>query len=371
MKWKIFLLVFLAPLFLCQADDLKENLATIYEEKNQGEEVVISLKDGNIACGRLSRIPSIHYPFWDLSFKTSELSGIIFHGENNQKVQYITSDGQNFIADAPNEKFKLSENHFKKNQFRELDSDEIAFILFRNKENYFPYKNLFSLELYNGDIFPVYIESDSIEVMNGKKNSIIKINELLELNFNGGVYGYKGTKVSPKRIDFSFAKEKFLTVHVQKNSQTVKLPWNLIASIHKYEEGYKNPLYLENPFVTHPLEGAKGHAAVTLKMFDKLDDLAFERPLGLIENVISNFKQDASFENFKEIAFNEYIKLTDKEIISIRDELDSKYIIKKNTPGEDFSIQNSKESQPAKKEAVDNPNTIDWTDEFDDLENPN
>lgn len=207
--------------------------------------------DGQKECGEVVNVPSLVYKFGDIAFKIKDLSLIIFAPENN-KVQYITHDGSSFVGSLPKEpsqsvKFSVETEGLHLDQA--IDPSRTKYIILKEREARLNPKNkLYNIELQNGDHLSVQLDGAPIKLSDGHREFHLTPDEVIDLCFNGGLYG----STSKGRLGFSFLKDKYLEVHVAWGKQTLRLPWEQISHLRRQE----NITLLDNPLENAPIAKA-------------------------------------------------------------------------------------------------------------------
>ncbi len=202
---------------------------------------IVVLSDGSHLYGQLENLPVLHYAFGDITFHDGELTTIaIAHEGTHSKIQCITLDGQNFISDIPKEPFIFLELTPLAQRVK-IDPRDISVIMLRENKDFHSTKNpkLVSLEFKNGNQLPVVLVGDTIHLSDGRQEFHICCNNLRELSFMGGIVGWtEDEKKELKRIGFSFVKDKYVAFYIPKTQQTVKFPWDQIATLQGQNGGF-------------------------------------------------------------------------------------------------------------------------------------
>lgn len=280
-------------------------------------------RQGEKECGEIVNIPSLAYQFGNISFKIKDLSLIIFAPENN-KVHYITHEGSSFVGSLPKDQvnaFKFAVETEGVEVTNALDPNRVKYIILKEREARLnPKQKLYTIELQNGDHLSVQLDSAPIRLMDGHREFHIAPEEIVDLCFNGGVYG----TTSKGRLAFSFLKDKYLEVHVAWGNQTLRLPWEQISELRRLE----NISLLENP--NDQLKMAKASLLVIKQPesifvdkddFEKWSEFDFEASQLFAEGVPFDeydvafeadpvFTEELHLEDYSQIAF-EPLKLFD------------------------------------------------------------
>ncbi len=206
----------------------------------------IILTDGTRLYGSLDKLPSIHYSFGDLEFKVENIAAIslIKDGGNPLKIQYITSDGQNFIGDLGKGKFQIWVTESTKQDSahrmkKEIDPSIVNFIVLKERSLKMEatHKPLFFLELTNGDHFSAFI-TDPIIVTDGWEEKSLNPENIIKLCFNGGLHGsvLEGKKIVD--LGFHFIKGSSLSLRLPNHKQSLRLKWDQIETIQAPGQGF-------------------------------------------------------------------------------------------------------------------------------------
>lgn len=277
------------------------------------QEIVI-LKDGTSRCGMVKSIPPIDYAFGQVNFKLSNVVAVAF-GPNN-KVQYITRDGQNFIGSLPKTNTPIVFIESQSEKPNEMDPQDVRLIVFRNHHlTNPPQSRLYSLQLKNGDHLPVYVESDSILFSNGWQEYSIDPDHIAEIKFNGGAYGYLARGDEVTKLNFSFVKDKYLAVHFPQNSESLKFRWDQIASLQKgtggfivhfldEEEGQGMSKHVIGYLPNNILEKASGAVVIPPEIIANLDQTPVNASLSNDPDMEALFSKEGDFEEMQ-ITFSE------------------------------------------------------------------
>lgn len=277
----------------------------------------VIFRDADKACGEMVSIPSLSYQFGDISFKIKDLSLIIFAPDNN-KVQYVTHDGSSFVGSVPKEgagdfKFSLEMDGLYVSQA--LDPSRTKYIILREREaRLSPVNKLYTIELQNGDHMAVQLDSAPIRLSDGKQEFQLSPDEVIDLCFNGGLYG----DTSKGKLGFSFLKDKYLEVHVGWGNQTLRLPWEQISHVRRQEN-----ISLLEPQKDDGTRVAKGSFIiikqpdsifVDSETFEKWSQIDFEASILFDEGVPFDdyavafdadklFEEEVMGEDYAEVAF--------------------------------------------------------------------
>lgn len=243
----------------------------IYSTRRCPEDLVV-LIDGSKICGTIEAVPALDYSFGSLDFDVSQIAVVTLASQGPlYRVQYISRDGQNFIAPiSANGRFSIwiNEPSPKNPDYqakKEINPKLISFILLKERDvgNLEPNRRFSSIELKNGDHLPAIIKNDMIPLSTGWSEEKLSPENIIEVYFNGGLQGQILREGMPSDLGFMFVKDRFLTLQLAKQEQLIRLPWDQIASIQARNGGFRheNPrgrvsgLLFARPYV-HDLEEA-------------------------------------------------------------------------------------------------------------------
>lgn len=243
----------------------------IYSTRRCPEDLVV-LIDGSKICGTIEAVPALDYSFGSLDFDVSQIAVVTLASQGPlYRVQYISRDGQNFIAPlSATGRFSIwiNEPSPKNPDYRakkEINPKLISFILLKERDvgNLEPNRGFSSIELKNGDHLPAIIKNDMIPLSTGWSEEKLAPENIIEVYFNGGLQGQILREGIPSDLGFMFVKDRFLTLQLAKQEQLIRLPWDQIASIQARNGGFRheNPrgrvsgLLFARPYV-HDLEEA-------------------------------------------------------------------------------------------------------------------
>lgn len=253
-------------------------------------------RDGERQCGELENIPSMTYQFGNIAFKIKDLSLVIF-APNDNKVQYITHDGSNFVGSLSKENsngFKFAVETDGLVVTSPLDLSRVKYIVLKERETRLNPKNkLYTILLQNGDEIAVQLDAGPIHLSDGQKSFQITPDEIIDICFNGGIYG----STTNGRLGFSFLKDRYLEVHVAWGNQTLRLPWDNISGIRRQE----NISLLDNESETRHV--AKGSLLI-IKEPESIfvENQAFEKLSEIVFDAVALFMEGVPFEEYN-IAF--------------------------------------------------------------------
>lgn len=260
------------------------------------------LHDGSELCGKLEKLPTLSYSFATLSFTPAKIAFIAL-SETGQgtKLQIVTRDGQNYLADLGKGKFVFnvqeSNGTFVK---KEIDPKRVRLIALKEREAFTmtPFSKISSIELRNGDHVPALLEDEPIVLTDGWREMSLSPSEIIELSFNGGVHGRILEGGLPTSLNFKFIQEPTLGFTIPQTGEKINLPWEKIETITTFNGGFKSgdrrapsilnliSSHIKNAYGDKPesfgntkgklLEGASGALAVLPVEFEGLETIGME-----------------------------------------------------------------------------------------------
>lgn len=217
----------------------------------QGNKHQIVLKSGSKLVGTLVKLPALNYTFTSFDFDPQEILVIAaVQTPEGLKLQYVTHSGQNYVATPSVDRFVYiaSESDLSGNSKeikKEIDPILVDYILLNHPSIPFAGYNgrLSSLEFQNSDQLPVILLNDAIAITDGWAEKSLKSSDLIQISFQGGLCAkvYKEERIVD--IDFSYIKEPFLSVQVERDKHHMKFPWSQIAYLQTTNGGF----FRENP----------------------------------------------------------------------------------------------------------------------------
>lgn len=283
----------------------------------------IEFTDGKKICGNIIYIPQLTFSFGNIDFSKDQLKEIHFLPDN--KVAYITNHDLHYVSSIQENQFIL----FSTNQEKELkipfNTHYIKNIQIGNNQKSSEKKPLFLVEFTNGDQLPVFLHGDSIHLSDDDKDLSISLNTLsnIKLGKSNKVSFFKNN--SSQKIIFSFFKERFISVTLDTQTQSIRLPWKEIRQLKKI---YKNEIDEET---LH-----KGLEETTFSFLNEIEHSFYKIPLKLFKEPKAIFN-DEIFSN-TEIAFEDFKELLQNWSISKKE-------VKIDDVGENFDLKEVKEEE--------------------------
>lgn len=223
------------------------------------DEDFIILRDGTRLAGKVPELPEIRFSFGPFPLKLHDVAAIAFSDAGGKtKIQLITHDGHSYVSEVSSDSVPFiqyfpSMKNPKRTENKKIEIDSISHILL-NRDSYAAQpkpSRVHVLELNNGHHFPVLIAEEKIQLSNGWEAFAIRPEEIVDVNFDGGLYGtVRGPGGKEKELDFSFVSDRHLRVRVLNSSQTIGIPWSEVYGIRKQ----KTPSYEVAEFIAKKKE---------------------------------------------------------------------------------------------------------------------
>lgn len=229
--------------------EMKEILNRLHADED-----VIVLHDGTRLAGKVPQLPEIPFAFGPFPLKLPDVAAIAFSESGGKtKIQLITHDGYSYISEITSEHLPFIQyfpnvKNPKRTENKQIEIDAVSHILLTRHSYAAQPKpsRVYVLELNNGNHFPVLIAEEIIELSNGWETFSIRPEEIVDLNFDGGLYGtVQDRRGQEKELDFSFVSDRHLRVRVLNTTQTIGIPWSEVYGIRKQ----KTPSYEVAEFV--------------------------------------------------------------------------------------------------------------------------
>lgn len=204
----------------------------------------IVLKNGNKVIGELVAVPTIHYPFGDVTLELRDASLLSFISLDGElKLQVITRDGLNYVGSVSDAKILIRElipSMSREPQYmeRRIDPTAISFIAVhpRRQEAQTSIGRFYQLTLRSGDQLPIIFDREAIHLSDGWKDRIIRGNQFVEASFNGGLQGTIEDTDGLTDVGFAFVKEPQVNLTIPHCKHIVEMPWENMASF-KLDKG--------------------------------------------------------------------------------------------------------------------------------------
>jgi len=223
-------------------------------QRLDSEEDLLVFKDGTPLKGKVVELPKVNFSFGQFPLNVQDIAAIAFSDVNGKtKIQMVTHEGYSFVAGTsenslPFIQYFPSIKDPKRTHHHSIELGSVSYILL-NRDSYAPEpkpSRLHLLELSNGDRFPVLIAEEEISLSNGWEKFSLRPDALLDVNFDGGLYGTVMNRTGgEKELGFSFVTDSHLRVKIYKSPQTVGIPWGEVYAIQKQE----SPAYEVAEFV--------------------------------------------------------------------------------------------------------------------------
>lgn len=212
---------------------------------------VLLMKGGTRLEGEVREIPSVGYPFGEVSFSTDEVSMITVY---DKKVEIVTRNGQIFIGDPPGHYMtfwqcdNMSEAtapHSRRAKpvfsavevpYRDIDS-----VMLKDRGEVPPLvdASFFSVILNNGDRFPVIMTTSEIRLSNGWENYSLPVGKIHKISYrHGRLRGDLRGEAFPEDLPSATVLDTTIMVRLAKDDKALEIPWNSIDTIIGDEGNY-------------------------------------------------------------------------------------------------------------------------------------
>ncbi len=229
-------------------------LEQVLQNVRAGDDLIV-LSDGTRLSGKVPDLPEVPFKFGKFPLKVNDLSAIAFSEKGGKtKLQLITQDGYRFVTELGDQPIPLIQYYpssLKPTQMtrKEIDPKTISYILLQRDRPAAQSKpsQLYMIELNNEDQIPAMIVEESIQLSNGWKEFSIRPDEIVDVSFDGGLYGTLCDRRGRKReLDYAFVKDQFIRVQIYNASQTRGIPWSEVFAIRRQKI---SPVQSENEYV--------------------------------------------------------------------------------------------------------------------------
>ncbi|MGA8163875.1 MAG: hypothetical protein WB791_02485 [Waddliaceae bacterium] len=263
-------------LFSGQKEDMfsAQDTQVILSRPDQKEDLIV-LNDGTQLKGKVPKFPQLRFFFGNIPINIDDGAAAAFRTVDGQeKMQVITREGHCLIGQMPKEKITLvqsfpSIDYPSYTAEQEIDPCTIDCIFFKKRRearSLAPASFLHTLSLKNGDQLPIVFADDSIPLSNGWKDILLQTDEIVHVNFDGGLYGkLEDDRGNSVELDYAFVKDNYLHVQVAGGTQKLGIPWEHIASIRKEHPLSSHDQVVGNTFAQqiiqeqHMQEAVEGH----------------------------------------------------------------------------------------------------------------
>lgn len=205
---------------------------------------IMILRDGSQLFGKLKSLPPLHYSFGTVVLDPATVVGVaIIHSSGQSKIEYIMKGGETFIGPfSPDDLFLFSVGNAEDSIGDSIDAAEklqrfspedinLIAIGKKNKDDPLSDQKKFSLQFKSADQIPILFKGSHILLTDGFLDSILLIEKVDALYFNGGLQGKIMNGSERSDLNFSFVKERCFDVEIPYAHLVVRLPWEQIDSI--------------------------------------------------------------------------------------------------------------------------------------------
>jgi hypothetical protein len=199
---------------------------------------ILLLKGGHQMQGELKSTLSLSLPFGIKTFSLEEISLISASLTDVGKVSVRTCDGELYSGTAQESYIIFSQSaredgHTYDSNELSVPIREIDAILLKPRRTYSSdeFRTGLHVILQNGDIFPVMIADREILLTDGWNEKKIVSSQVLNLAFNGGVYGKVLGESGEEELPLLFSKSQVIHFVVPSTNQKLQLPWKNIVQL--------------------------------------------------------------------------------------------------------------------------------------------
>ncbi|MGA8163876.1 MAG: SUMF1/EgtB/PvdO family nonheme iron enzyme [Waddliaceae bacterium] len=247
--------LFAIPVLDAESAHLKQqkSLFNYTESQSLGSQLrcfydLIVFQDGTQCCGIVESIPSLSYPFASIAIPIDQVRLVSSSPSISAAVKIFTESGQVYIAGMENEEIAFVEYSFgeatsQPSEKRSCRADTISFILLRPRESLHvdPPCPLFSVTFTGGNKIHVQLTDPSIVLIDGWNRYVISPNDLIDVFFNGGLYGRVLDKEGKESdLAMAFVKESSFTAAHPSHQEPLTFEWKDVSRIQRELQEEKN-----------------------------------------------------------------------------------------------------------------------------------
>lgn len=191
---------------------------------------IVILKDGSYLQGKLSSVPVLKFSFGPVNFTPDEISLIATTDGPDRKIKIKTRSGETYVGSSQSNAVAFAGT--------QLDLDQVDCILVKSRgqrELQFSGERL-HVTLQSGDQFPVEIADRYIELSDGWSQKRIDRSQVIDLFFNGGLFGT--IKENREEIDLplSFVKQQSIRFVAPLVNHHIQVPWKQIVRLSRFTD---------------------------------------------------------------------------------------------------------------------------------------
>lgn len=191
---------------------------------------IVILKDGSYLQGKLSSVPVLKFSFGPANFTPDEISLIATTDGPDRKIKIKTRSGETYVGSSQSNAVAFAGT--------QLDLDQVDCILVKSRgQRELPFSGeRLHVSLQSGDHFPVEIADRYIELSDGWSQKRIDRSQVIDLFFNGGLFGT--IKENREEIDLplSFVKQQSIRFVAPIGNHHIQVPWKQIVRLSKFTD---------------------------------------------------------------------------------------------------------------------------------------
>lgn len=195
---------------------------------------LVILRDGSLLQGELSSVPSLKFTFGSVELPPEEISMLSTVEGVSPMLKIVMRSGEVY-AGTP-EHFTVTFVEKQRGDVSvNLNLNEVDSILVKprtKRENPFIMDSL-HVSLRNGEQFPVQIADRYIELSDGWSVKRIERHQVVDLYFNGGLFGTIANDQGEEELPLSFVKQQSIRFVAPVGNHHIQVPWKQIAQLSK------------------------------------------------------------------------------------------------------------------------------------------
>lgn len=200
---------------------------------------LILTSDGEKVIGCLEGVPTIQFSFGEIAFPKTEIAMILQDPHNREKIHVVTTSGHSYSGTLVKDSFTTFVNKEK------TSVNEVSAILPEEKKGSFHFdsKPLYSIRFNNGDRLTAFIYDKEIRLSDGYEIFSITPSQVVKLSNSEGIY-FENEGTTQRKFS-SHVIDQYLSLVIPARDELVKIRWDLIEKVEKYD-----PIYDEETFET-------------------------------------------------------------------------------------------------------------------------
>lgn len=198
--------------------------------KNEND--LLILKDGTSLQGTITTLPIASINGNSIQFRPDQLSLISTATHKNApKIQWMTTSGYSYITALPNDSIVLKGH--ESGSYTKIPLNLVESVIFHNPSTTNE-RILSTVELTNGDSFPVFVVSKSVQSGRGT----LYPNEFYDVSFDEGLHGTLKTDGKFKFIPHTSITESSFSAKIPSVDNVVSLNWSDVQRIQSEGNGF-------------------------------------------------------------------------------------------------------------------------------------